>query len=93
MIFKKILLSKILANGLKADFCLMRDEDTFQAALFIDGKRIPGPSLPVPLDPANDTVTHWMGNRPSVGLTSAEAEKIIKAVALENGVLEHRKLF
>jgi hypothetical protein len=33
-----------------------------------------------------------MGNRPSVGLTTIEAEKIFKEVKLENSVLEHRKL-
>jgi hypothetical protein len=32
-----------------------------------------------------------MGNRPSVGLTTDEAEKIIREVTLENSVLEHRK--
>lgn len=30
-----------------------------------------------------------MGNRPSVGLTSEEAEKIIKQVELENCVIRH----
>lgn len=92
MVFKKTIFSKILSNGLKASFSLVKEEDAFQAALYIDGRHIPGPPLPVPLDPAKGDVTHWMGNRPSVGLTTEEAEKIIKEVKLENSVLEHRKL-
>ena len=92
MIFKKKILSKRLSNGLKADFSVVQDEGVFRAALYIDGRFIPGPPLPVPLDPANEEITHWMGNRPSVGLTTEEAEKINKDVKLENSVLEHRKL-
>jgi hypothetical protein len=92
MTFKKNILSKILSNGLKADFSLVQVEENLQAALYVDGRHIPGPPLPVPLDPPKDTVTHWMGNRPSVGLTTEEAEKIFKEVTLEKSVLEHRKL-
>ena len=92
MIFKKNILTKILSNGLKADFSLVLDEEAFRAALYIDGRYIPGPTLPVLLNPANEEITHWMGNRPSVGLTTAEAEKIVTEVKLENSVLEHRKL-
>ena len=91
MIFKKTIVSKVLSNGLKADFSLVQEDDAFQAALYIDGRHIPGPPLPVPLEPANKDITHWMGNRPSVGLTTEEAEKIFKEVNLENGVLAHRK--
>jgi len=92
MIFKKNIVSKILSNGLKADFSLVQAEDIFQAALYIDGRFIPGPAIPMPLDPAKGNVTHWMGNRPSVGLTAEEAEKIFKEVKMENSVLEHRKI-
>ena len=92
MIFKKNIVSKILSNGLKADFSLVQEEDVFQAALYVDGRFIPGPAIPMPLDPAKGNVTHWMGNRPSVGLTAEEAEKIFKEVKLENSVLEHRKI-
>jgi hypothetical protein len=92
MMFKKKILSKILSNGLKADISLVKENDYYQAALYIDGRHIPGPPLPMPLDPANEEITHWMGNRPSVGLTTEEAEKIVKEVKLENSVLEHRKL-
>ncbi|MSN24302.1 MAG: hypothetical protein GJV46_00385 [Geobacter sp.] len=92
MVFKRNIVTKILSNGLKADFALVRDEDAFQAALYIDGRHIPGPPLPTPLDPSKGDVTHWMGNRPSVGLTTEEANKILREVHLENSVLEHRKL-
>ena len=92
MIFKKNILSKMLSNGMKADFALVKEEDIFQAALYVGGRHIPGPALPQPLDPPKGDVTHWMGNRPSVGLSSEEAEKIIREVALENSVLQHRKL-
>lgn len=92
MIFKKNILTKYLSNGLKVDVALMKGEDEFQAALYVEGRQIPGPALPVPLDPPKGDVTHWMGNRPSVGLTSDEADKIFHEVKLENSVLEHRKL-
>lgn len=95
MIFKKNILSKILSNGLKADFALVQVDDEYQAALYIDGRHIPGPALPTPLDPvdpAREDLTHWMGNMPSVGLTAEEAEKISREVKIENSVLAHRRL-
>jgi hypothetical protein len=91
MVFKKNIFSKILSNGLKADFSLVQDDDVFHAALYVDGRHIPGPPLPAPLDPAKGDVTHWMGNKPSVGLTTEEADRIFKEVKLENSVLAHRK--
>ena len=91
MVVKKKILSKILSNGLKADFSLVEENGVFQAVLHIDGRHIKGPPLPMPLNPANEEITHWMGNRPSVGLTTEEAEKIFKIVKLENSVLAHRK--
>lgn len=91
MIFKRIILSKILSNGMKANVSLVKEEGAYHAALYVGGRHIHGPALPEPLNPPKDDLTHWMGNRPSVGLTSEEAEKIIREVALENSVLEHRK--
>jgi hypothetical protein len=91
MIFKRNIFSKMLSNGMKADFALVKEEDCFQAALYVGGRHIPGPALPQPLDPPKGDVTHWMGNRPSVGMTSEEAEKVMREVKLENSVLEHRK--
>ena len=91
MIFKRSIFYKILSNGMKADFAVVRDEDHFIAALYVGGRHIPGPALPQQLAPPKGDVTHWMGNRPSVGLTSEEAEKVIREVDLENSVLQHRK--
>jgi hypothetical protein len=91
MIFKRNIFSKILSNGMKADFAVVKDEDIFVAALYVGGRHIPGPALPQLLTPPKGDVTHWMGNRPSVGLSSEEAEKIIREVTLENSVLQHRR--
>jgi hypothetical protein len=92
MIFKRNIISKMLSNGMKADVALVKEEDSFQAALYVGGRHIPGPALPQPLDPPKGDVTHWMGNRPSVGLTADEADRIFREVKLENSVLQHRKL-
>ena len=91
MIFKRNILSKILSNGMKADFALVKEEDAYHAALYVGNRHIAGPTLPQPLNPPKGDVTHWMGNHPSVGLSTEEAEKIIREVKLENSVLEHRK--
>jgi len=92
MIFKRTIISKILSNGMKADVALVKEDDIFHAALYVGERFIPGPALPQPLEPPKGDVTHWMGNHPSVGLTSEEAEKILREVNLENSVLQHRKL-
>lgn len=47
--------------------------------------------LPTPLTPPKGDLTHWMGNRPSVGLTQSEAERIMEEVEFENSSLAHRK--
>jgi hypothetical protein len=91
MIFKRNILSKILSNGMKADFALVKEEEAYHAALYVGNRHIAGPTLPQPLNPPKGDVTHWMGNHPSVGLSTEEAEKIIREVKLENSVLEHRK--
>jgi hypothetical protein len=92
MIFKRTILTKILSNGMRAEFAIVMEEGAFQAALMINGRFVPGPALPMPLDPHNDDVTHWMGNKPGVGLTTDEAEKIIREVKLENSAVKHRKM-
>ncbi|BCS53652.1 hypothetical protein [Geobacter sp. SVR] len=89
MLFKRTILTKILSTGMKAEFAIVKEAGAYKAALYINGRRIPGPPLPEKLDPPTEGLTHWMGNRPSVGLSSDEAEKIIREVELENSVLEH----
>lgn len=91
MLYKRTILTKILSNGMKAEFAVVKEEGVFQAALLVNGRFVSGPSLPRLLDPPKDEITHWMGNKPGVGLTEEEAEKIIREVALENSVIEHRK--
>ena len=76
---------------MKAEFAIVMNEGAFQAALLINGRFVHGPALPMPLSPNNDDITHWMGNKPGVGLTTDEAEKIIHEVLLENSVIKHRK--
>lgn len=90
MLFKRTVLTKILSNGMKAEFAVVKEEGRYQAALYINGRLIHGPALPEALEPPKEELTHWMGNRPSVGLTIDEAEKIIREVKLENSAIEHR---
>ena len=92
MIFKRTILTKILNNGMKAEFAIVMEEGAFQAALYVNGRHINGPALPEPLDPPKDEITHSMGNRPGVGLTQAEPEKMIQEVARENSVIAHRNI-
>jgi hypothetical protein len=93
MIFKRVILTKILNNGMKAEFALVKEEGAFQAALYVNGRHVNGPALPEPLDPPKGDTTHWMGNRPGVGLTLEEAEKIIREVQRENSVISHRNTY
>lgn len=91
MLHKKVILTKVLSNGLKAVFSMILEEGICKAALFVNGRRIHGPSVPEPLTTPNNEITHWMGNKPSVGLTAEEADRIIREVNLENSVMEHRR--
>jgi hypothetical protein len=63
---------------------LVRLPRQFEAALFLDGRFKPGPPVPRPLDNPTGDVTHWMGVRPSIGLTGEEAEKISGEVNVQN---------
>lgn len=91
MLYKRIMLTKYLSNGIKAEFALVLEDGVYHAGLFISGRYVNGPKLPQPLTSLKGDLTHWMGNKPSVGLTDEEAEKIIHEVAIENSVLEHRR--
>lgn len=77
---------------MQADFAVVQDENFYIAALYLSGRHIPGPKLPQELAEPKGDVTHFMGNRPSVGLTSDEAARILHEVNLENSVLQHRRI-
>lgn len=79
-IIEKELLKKLLSNGACATFALVRHQGEYKAMLYINGRRVNGPSLPQQLNTPKDDVTHWMGNKPGVGLTASEADMIIQAV-------------
>ena len=83
-IIEKELLNKVLSTGARATFALVRHEGEYKAMLYVNGKRINGPSLPQLLSSPKGDVTHWMGNKPGVGLTTDEAEKITHAVEERN---------
>jgi len=91
MIVKRTIFKKILSTGAVAEFLIIKREDDYEAAFFLNGKIVNGPSLPRELTPPKGDVTHWMGNKPSVGLTLEEAEKIVREVELENSVLRHQR--
>jgi len=83
-IVEKELLNKVLSNGAYATFALVRHQGEYKAMLYLNGKRVNGPSLPQPLSAPREEVTHWMGNKPGVGLTASEAEMITQTVNERN---------
>jgi hypothetical protein len=88
-IVKSILVKRLQTPGYFADVYLVMQNGQYEAALFINDKYKPGPPIPYPLDNPTEEVTHWMGVRPSVGLSAEEAARIIDEVESENAV--HRK--
>ncbi len=56
----------------------MNCEGDYEAALFVGGKYVGGPPLPLPLTIPKGDITHWMGDKPSIGLSMSEAERIIQ---------------
>lgn len=91
MVIKGTIFRKVLSTGAVAEFLIVRNDGDFEAAFFLNGKYVPGPSLPRELDPPKGDLTHWMGNKPSIGLTLEEAEKIMSHVEVENSVLRHQE--
>ena len=89
-IVEKELLLKRLSNGALAKFVLVRHQGEYKAMLYVNGKQVNGPPLPEPLATPSDEITHWMGNKPGVGLTTEQAEMIIKAVNDRNERLRRR---
>ncbi|SRR5512145_20588 len=79
-----LIVEKTLKNGMYAEIRLVRLPRQFEAALFLDGRFKPGPPVPRPLDNPTGDVTHWMGVRPSIGLTAEETEKIAGEVNVQN---------
>jgi hypothetical protein len=91
MIVKKLNLKKVLQSGIVAEINLVKREGQYEAALYLDGKYVGGPSIPRPLSPAKGEITHWMGNRPTIGLTKSEADRISEEVEGENEVMRYRQ--
>lgn len=83
------ILVKQLSNGAMASFALVHHMGEYKAMLFLNGKSINGPPLPEPLTEPKGDITHWMGNKPGVGLTTSQAEKIIDAVKERNERIRH----
>lgn len=74
---EELILDRVLqSTGVLLEVCLVKHNSQYEAAVFFDKKYKPGPPLPRPLDTPSGQSTHWMGVRPKVGLTQAEAEKI-----------------
>jgi len=83
------LVEKTLKNGMLIEVYLVKTPRQYEAALFIGGHFKAGPPLPRPVEnPATDA-TYWMGVRPKVGLTTAEAEEIFGAVNVQNKMNHH----
>ena len=83
-VIEKDLLVKQLSNGSVAKFVLVRHQGEYKAMLYLNGKAVTGPPLPEPLSEPKGEITHWMGNKPGVGLTAEQAEKITSAVNERN---------
>ena len=83
------LVVKRLQSGFFAEVFLVMNNGQYEAALFLNDKFKPGPPLPRPLDTPTEQYSHFMGVRPSVGLTPEEAERILSEVEGENAI--HRK--
>lgn len=61
MIFKRIVLTKILNNGMKAEFAIVKDEGSYHAALYLNGRHIHGPPAPELHNPPTGESTHFDG--------------------------------
>ncbi|BCS55481.1 hypothetical protein [Geobacter sp. SVR] len=85
----KSVVVKRLQSGFFAEVFLVLNNGQYEAALFLNDKFKPGPPIPHELDTPSEQHSHWMGVRPSIGLTPEEAERIISEVESENAI--HRK--
>jgi len=78
------IVEKTLSNGMHVEVKLAKRLRWYEAMLFVNGQYKPGPPLPRPLDEATTAASHWMGVRPKIGLSPAEAEAIIGEVNVQN---------
>jgi hypothetical protein len=85
----KSVVVKRLQSGIFAEIFLVLHNGQYEAALFLDDKYKPGPPIPYPLDTPSELHSHWMGVRPSIGLTPEEAALILNEVECENSL--HKK--
>jgi len=85
----KSVVVKRLQSGIFAEIFLVLHDGQYESALFLDDKYKPGPPIPYPLDKPSEQHSHWMGVRPSIGLTPEEAERILSEVEYENSL--HKK--
>lgn len=81
---------KRLQSGFFAEVFLVLHDGQYEAALFLNDKYKPGPPVPYPLDTPSEQHSHWMGVRPSIGLTPEEAERIISEVDCENSLHKNK---
>jgi hypothetical protein len=81
---------KRLQSGFFAEVFLVLHDGQYEAALFLNDKYKPGPPIPYPLDTPSEQHSHWMGVRPSIGLTPEEAERIISEVEYENSLHKNK---
>ena len=82
----KSVVVKRLQRGHFAEVFLVLHNGQYEAALFLNDKFKPGPPIPYPLDSPTEANSHWMGVRPSVGLSSEESAVIINEVECENSL-------
>lgn len=83
-VIHETIVEKTLSNGMVVEVKLVKRSRWFEAMLFVNGLYKPGPPLPRPLDDATTAASHWMGVRPKIGLSPAEAEAIIGEVNVQN---------
>lgn len=82
----KSVVVKRLQSGFFAEVYLVLHNGQYEAALFLNDKFKPGPPIPYPLDSPSEANSHWMGVRPSVGLSPEESALIINEVECENAL-------
>jgi hypothetical protein len=82
----KSVVVKRLQSGFFAEVFLVSHNGQYEAALFLNDKFKPGPPIPYPLESPSEVNSHWMGVRPSVGLSPEEAALIVNEVECENAI-------